>query len=266
MASIRRILSSQLNGKRSRGPKTGPGKLRSSQNAVRHGLLAKCVLLSNESQPGFEMLLSQYVDRLNPQDGVELGMVEEMTAAWWRVRRAWAIENELMEAEVARQPGEDDVTRIAQAFRTLSSTPELNLIQRYETRLHRIYQRSLHNLLFLRAATSPNEPAPISEHPIAMETQIAQATPDDAPTPYQTNPVPFPDTRAAGDGEQAEPTQPREASPEVVPGTKRKRKTEPHQAQAMSQDHVAGAQTPSPSLSPPAPDIPAGGVRREEIP
>jgi len=36
-------------------------------------------------------------------------------------------------------------------------------MHRYETRLHMVYQRALHNLLLLRAAV-PNEPSPISEH------------------------------------------------------------------------------------------------------
>jgi hypothetical protein len=227
-------------------------------------------LLSDESQPGFEMLLSQYVDRLNPQDGVELGMVEEMTACW-RVRRAWAIENELMEAEVARQTGDDDVTKIAQAFRT----PELNLIQRYETRLHRIYQRSLHNFLLLRTVTAPDDSSPVSGYPVEIEMEVGQATPDHVPAPFQTNPVPFPDTGAPGIAQPPDPAQPREASPDVAAGNKRKRKIEPRQAgagirplpaQALLQDPVEGAQTPSPGFSLPAPDIPAGGVRREDLP
>jgi hypothetical protein len=37
-------------------------------------------------------------------------------------------------------------------------------MHRYQTRLHLNYQRALHNMLLLRAATVPNEPSPISEH------------------------------------------------------------------------------------------------------
>jgi hypothetical protein len=38
-------------------------------------------------------------------------------------------------------------------------------LHRYQTRLHLNYQRALYNMLLLRAATVPNEPSPISEHP-----------------------------------------------------------------------------------------------------
>ena len=73
MSSLRRILASRENGRRSRGPVTAAGKESSSQNALRHGLLARCVVLESESGEGFAALLQQHLDRLQPADGVELG-------------------------------------------------------------------------------------------------------------------------------------------------------------------------------------------------
>jgi hypothetical protein len=93
-------------------------------------------------------------------------MIEEMAAAYWRMRRAWAIENRLMEKAIRNQPrGGDEAERIAGAFAELAVTPQFNLLHRYETRLHRIYQRALHNLLLLAEPVLPNEPSPISGHP-----------------------------------------------------------------------------------------------------
>jgi len=161
MSSLRRILSSRANGARSRGPKTLEGKQRSSRNAIRHGLLAKCVLLGNESRECFESLLAQHLDRYGPVDGVELGFIEEMVAASWRLRRIWATETRLLDNAIQDQQSPDELGRLAAAFSTLASTPELALIHRYETRLHTIYQRSLYNLLLLRTAM-PNEPSSIS--------------------------------------------------------------------------------------------------------
>jgi hypothetical protein len=87
MPSLRRILASRANGARSLGPVTPEGKARSSCNALRHGLLAKCVVLSNESPAGFQELHDQFVNRFGPADGVEDGLLEEMVAASWRLRR-----------------------------------------------------------------------------------------------------------------------------------------------------------------------------------
>src|ERR1035441_4380923 len=106
-SSLRRILASRANGARSQGPATPQGKQRSSQNAVRHGLLARCIVMEKESLQSFEALLTQHLDSLQPVDGVEFGMVEEMVASYWRMRRAWAIETRMLEDAADTQAGSD---------------------------------------------------------------------------------------------------------------------------------------------------------------
>ena len=176
MSSLRRIASSRANGRRSKGPATAEGQERSSANAIRHGLLAKCVVLENESGPCFDDLVTQHTERFAPVDGVEFGTIEEMAAAYWRMRRAWAIENRLMEKALRNQPPGDEAARIAAAFTELAASPELNLLHRYETRLHRIYQRALYNLALMGECELPKEPSPISGH--------SRPAPDSAATSY----------------------------------------------------------------------------------
>src|ERR1039458_9575711 len=98
MSSIRKIESSRANGARSHDPATESGKYISSQNARRHALLARIVLLKDEDPEGFEEVMSDHLARFQPTDGVEFGLVEEMVAAWWRMRRAWSIETRLLDA------------------------------------------------------------------------------------------------------------------------------------------------------------------------
>ena len=66
MRSMRRIKASQLNGARSRGPKTPAGKNRSSLNAIRHGLLARCTVLEGEPPENFEIFLGQHLEKFGP--------------------------------------------------------------------------------------------------------------------------------------------------------------------------------------------------------
>ena len=193
MSSLRRVLASRANGKSSRGPVTPQGKQRSSQNATRHGLLSRYIVMRNESHESFEALLQQHLDLFQPADDVESSMVEEMASASWRMRRAWALETRMMDNAVAGiaagagananegQPAGDIVDRMAAAFSSLAATPGLGLMHRYETRLHLIYQRSLHNLLLLRAVL-PNEPSPTSEHSI-------EATPSTGLPPDESEPA-----------------------------------------------------------------------------
>ncbi len=185
MRSLRRINSARANGACSRGPITPEGKERSSANALRHGLLAQCVVLENESSECFDELVTQHKERFAPADGVEFAMIEEMVAANWRMRRAWAIENRLMERAIRNQPPGDEAARIAAAFSDLAASPELNLLHRYEARLHRIYQRALENLLVLGEPELPNPPDPISEQSAPLPQGPGGDLPDEKgfPTP-----------------------------------------------------------------------------------
>jgi len=182
-SSLRRIRASRANGALSKGPKTPEGKRRASLNSLRHGLLADCIVLQNESCAGFEALLAQHLERFGPVDGVEFGLIEEMAAAYWRMRRAWAIEKRTFEDAMAKQTDApaDEVGRLTAAFGNLASSPDLGLLHRYETRLHLMYQRGLHNLLLLRACAPPVTPFPALPPP-------AETTPD------QTNLIPQADT------------------------------------------------------------------------
>jgi hypothetical protein len=119
--------------------------------------------LENESIECFDELVTEHQERFAPADGVEFAMVEEIVAAKWRMRRAWAIENSLKEKAIRNQPPGDEAARIAAACSHLAASPELNLLHRYHAGLQRIYQRALDNLLLLRELDLPNQPNPISE-------------------------------------------------------------------------------------------------------
>jgi hypothetical protein len=156
--------ASRANGARSRGPVTPEGKRRASRNALSHGLLARAVVLHNESRAGFDRMLRDYVRRLAPRDALEQCAVEEMCAAAWRIRRLWSIERKVLDLEIAAQDSADQLERIVNAFDSLArNRPHLLLLHRYETRLHNIVRRSLARILALRKSGVPDEPGQLVE-------------------------------------------------------------------------------------------------------
>jgi hypothetical protein len=179
MSSDKRIRASRANGALSRGAKTAAGKLKSSQNALRHGLLANLVVMNDEPREAFEALFHSYFDRFGPLDAVEAGMVEEMVAAWWRLRRTWAIENHLLDTAALNHHGPDPIDRLAGAFTGLAATPDMNLLHRYETRLHMMFQRAFQNLLVLRREAPPGIPNEPRVRSYSAEHQWVQVPPQE---------------------------------------------------------------------------------------
>ncbi len=89
----KRAIASRAHDAKSRGPKSDAGRRRSSQNAIRHGLLAQCIVLKEECADTFQKVLDYHVAKFKPAADVDFGIVEDMVAAPWRMRRAWTIES-----------------------------------------------------------------------------------------------------------------------------------------------------------------------------
>ena len=112
-----------------RGPKTPEGKAR-SRNAIRSRRLTDCTVVGNESREAFQDLFKLHVDSFGPLDDVEMGMIEEMASAYWRIRRNWAIENYLLESAAAAQPEGPALPRIAAAWSEVSAGPQFAHLRR----------------------------------------------------------------------------------------------------------------------------------------
>jgi hypothetical protein len=178
MSSLRRQIASRANGARSRGPVTPQGKARSADNAIRHGILARCIVIRGESRDAFQELMNSFVLRFQPSDEIEMNLVEEMAAAVWRTRRFWAIETRLLDDAIAAAPPNDSIGRMAAGFSAVAAGPQLGLLNRYETRLHRIYQRAFDNLLLLQAERNQSDqPEATDEAGTPIEPPLSEQLP-----------------------------------------------------------------------------------------
>jgi hypothetical protein len=181
MASSPRKIAARANGAKSHGPKTAEGKQIASLNAVKHGLMASIVVLQNESQDQYQADLRDYLDHFHPQGKPETDLVHQLAAAHWRLTRYAGVESGLLERKMDDQADwvEDKYEeipenyRIAIAFDALSGVNgSFGLLNRYQARLHREYQRLLKTLIELTAARQaqkvklPNEPKPASNQPV----------------------------------------------------------------------------------------------------
>ena len=148
--------ASRENGKLSRGPVTRAGKKRSARNAIKHGLTAKAVVLDNERKQNYTAMLADFYIRFQPQDQFEETLVEDIAASHWRMRRAIAIQTNMMN-EGLPAPGAptgdnftNQMARTSTSVKRVSKNSGFDNVQRHEARLQLAIQRSIRTLTAVR--------------------------------------------------------------------------------------------------------------------
>ncbi len=93
MASVAQIQANRLNAQKSTGPRTDAGKERASQNAFKHGLLAREAVIPGEDPEEFELFRDGMLEDLAPIGAVEEMLAEQVVSLSWRLRRAERLQN-----------------------------------------------------------------------------------------------------------------------------------------------------------------------------
>ena len=96
-ASERKVQANRRNALRSTGPKTERGKSTVARNAIKHGVLAREVVITagdgKESSEEFHALVGQLWEDCEPVGVVEESLVQTIANCWWRKERVLRAEN-----------------------------------------------------------------------------------------------------------------------------------------------------------------------------
>jgi len=137
MASPAQINANQANAQFSTGPRTAAGKTRVAQNAVRHGLTARHLVIRDDEQDAFVTLHESLFEELDPQGALETITFHELLHAAWNLQRFSRIE-----AEVSLGTTED--------FTDPVTTAVLDHLSRYQSRAQRAFYKAQAELRILQ--------------------------------------------------------------------------------------------------------------------
>ena len=84
--------ANRQNAKKSTGPQTEEGKARSSQNGLKHGLLARDAVMADEDPAEYDRQLQQLEENIFPKNAIEFELVRQIADAQWRLRRLTRLE------------------------------------------------------------------------------------------------------------------------------------------------------------------------------
>jgi hypothetical protein len=157
MATEKQIAANRANALKSTGPKTPEGKAKSSRNALRHGLLAKTVLLRAGCEEGFNVFVAGFYAEYSSSSATEVALVDGMATARWRAMRLSKIEAVQIDREFDQQHDPafehlDNATRTGFAYReAAANSGALHLIDRVEASLQRQFDSSFDRLMVLQS-------------------------------------------------------------------------------------------------------------------
>src|SRR5437762_6165901 len=125
MVSENKRIANQFNAQKSTGPRTAVGKLRSSRNAITHGLFTSDLILRGESRGAFRALRRGMIESLRPQNLAELMIVDRLVAATWKQRRLRRAEKWLHNAgeQELMRINQEEANRAADDFEVLGGPP-----------------------------------------------------------------------------------------------------------------------------------------------
>ncbi len=96
MTSFRQIEANRRNALRSTGPRTDEGKRSSRANAYRHGLTAETVVHDVENADDYAAFEAAVIVDYDARTAVERELVLRLASLLWRLRRATAVETDLL--------------------------------------------------------------------------------------------------------------------------------------------------------------------------
>jgi hypothetical protein len=170
--SLRRAATNRANSLHSTGPRTEPGKQRSSLNALRHGLTARTAVLPTEDPATYQRHIQQFLDEYAPATPTKTQLVHEIANTAWRLNRIPLLEAELLSKDPNPQ----------------TLIPQLATLGLHGSRLSRQFQKALDQLRDIQDERRRLERRQLNEAAevflrLQRKALSSASAPDSAPSP-----------------------------------------------------------------------------------
>jgi hypothetical protein len=115
MVTESKITANRRNAQKSTGPRTRAGKAAISQNAVKHGLLARQAVISSERKEDFDIHRDRIISDMVPESPMESMLAERIVSLSWRLIRIGCIQAQTIDALNARNTS-SPLTKLTQSL------------------------------------------------------------------------------------------------------------------------------------------------------
>jgi len=209
MATARQIAANRRNASLPRGPLTQASAEAIKQNATKHGLCSKHVVLKHEAEADYQDLRASIVTEYQPATAQEHRLADQIAQNYWRLLRARRIETAAFENRLdtlKRHMQVDPKAEIDndQGLAVCLSTDgrDFDTLRRYETAIERAWYRAIRELRTLqkeRRELEAIQPDPPTAKPAAQAlaqtaSQANAHRPELGFAAFRTTPIVIPAT------------------------------------------------------------------------
>lgn len=183
-----RVEANRANARKSTGPRTAEGKLRSSLNNRKHGLTGAHAILPGEDPEAFDLLKETLLAQFPTHSEIEAHLIDELAQAQWKLARAERMEAAALARSLDAASGlpalTDETVRIARYQAGIRRAWHNAFTRLRQARADR--QRCLGELLDRHLGnddSNPVRPQPPRPEPLSG----APSSPHPDPAPGSTN-------------------------------------------------------------------------------
>ena len=104
--SQRKIEANRRNAKKSTGPKTAEGKVKSAMNSIKYGIYSDKYLIKDESYEEFDNYRRKILKCLNPTNAVLFDMATHVVSNGWEYQRCTLLESKILNSKSLKHDAE----------------------------------------------------------------------------------------------------------------------------------------------------------------
>jgi len=126
-------------------------------NALRHGITGQVSIMTTEDRAAHDKFVQQIIDRLQPEDALELQFASLIAEDFWRLQRIRSVENDMFALGNFSEAADIDVdhpeihTSLTRAQTFLDRSKDFERLTLYEQRINRAIEKNRKQLEELQA-------------------------------------------------------------------------------------------------------------------
>jgi hypothetical protein len=164
-------------------------------NALRHGITGQVSITTVEDRAAHDKFVQELIDRLRPEDALELQFASLIAEDFWRLQRIRAVENDMLALGAFSEAADIDVDHpeihasLTRARTFTAQSKDFERLTLYEQRINRALEKNRRQLDELQAERKRQRQEALDQACLLSQVPVAQEQSDASAPEQASNPA-----------------------------------------------------------------------------